>query len=75
MSKTYRPYNPNQMFLLPPSLKDWLPEGHLAYFISDLVDQLDLSAIEQVYEREERGYPPYYPRMIVNSLFPRHIPP
>ena len=54
MSKTYRPYNPNQMFLLPPSLKDWLPEGHLAYFVSDLVDQLDLSAIEQVYEREER---------------------
>jgi hypothetical protein len=42
MSKTYRPYNPDQMYLLPPSLKDWLAEGHLAYFISDLVDQLDL---------------------------------
>jgi transposase len=68
MSKTYRPYNPNQMFLLPPSLKDWLPEGHLAYFVSDLVDQLDLSAIEQVYEREERGYPPYHPRMMVKVL-------
>ncbi len=68
MSKTYRPYNPDQMYLLPPSLKDWLPEGHLAYFISDLVDQLDLSAIEQVYEREERGYPPYNPRMMVKVL-------
>ncbi|MDI6871267.1 MAG: hypothetical protein QME79_07915 [Bacillota bacterium] len=31
-SKTYKPYNPDQLFLLPPSLKDWLPEGHLAYF-------------------------------------------
>jgi len=68
MSKTYRPYNPDQLFLLPPSLKDWLPEGHLAYFVSDLVDQLDLSAIEQVYEREERGYPPYHPRMMVKVL-------
>jgi len=53
MSKTYRPYSPDQMHSLPPSLKDWLPEGHLAYFIGDLVDQLDLSAIEQVYERDE----------------------
>ena len=68
MSKTYRPYNPDQLFLLPPSLKDWLPEGHLAYFVSDLVDQLDLSAIEQVYEREERGYPPYHPRMMAKVL-------
>jgi transposase len=68
MSKTYRPYNPNQMYLLPPSLKDWLPEGHLVYFVSDLVDQLDLSAIENYYEREERGYSPYHPRMMVKVL-------
>jgi hypothetical protein len=33
--------------LLPPSLRDWLPEGHLAYYVSDVVDQLDLSAIER----------------------------
>ena len=45
MSKTYRPYQPEQDFLLPPNLRDWLPEDHLAYFVSDLVEQLDLSAI------------------------------
>lgn len=69
MSKTYKPYNPNQLFLLPPSLKDWLPEGHLAYFIDEVFDELDLSAIEEVYEREERGYPPYHPRMMAKGLF------
>ena len=47
--------------LLPPSLRDWLPEDHLAYFVSDVVEQLDLSAIESVYEEEERGQPPYHP--------------
>ena len=53
---------------MPPSLSDWLPPGHLAYFVSDLVDQLDLSAIESVYEREERGQPPYHPRMMTKVL-------
>lgn len=48
MSKTDRPYQPEQDLLLPPSLRDWLPENHLAYFVSDLVDQLDLSAITAV---------------------------
>lgn len=64
MAKTYRCYEPDQMFLMPPSLRDWLPEDHLAYFVSDLVDGLDLSEIESVYEREERGQPPYHPRMM-----------
>jgi transposase len=68
MAKTYRPYLPEQDLLLPPSLQDWLPEGHLAYFVSDVVDQLDLSAIESYYEKEERGYPPYHPRMMVKIL-------
>ena len=45
MAKTYRPYVPEQALLLPPSLREWLPEDHLAYFVSDLIDQLDLSAI------------------------------
>ena len=58
MAKTYRPYVPEQDLLLPPSLRDWLPEGHLAFFVSDLVEQLDLSAILRVYEDDERGYPP-----------------
>ncbi len=68
MAKTYRPYVPKQDFLLPPSLREWLPEDHLAYFVSDLVDQLDLSAITTVYEEEDRGYPPYHPVMLTKVL-------
>src|ERR1039457_3980675 len=68
MGKTYRAYLPEQDFLLPPSLRDWLPEDHLAYFVSDVVEQLDLSAIESVYEEEERGQPPYHPRMMSKIL-------
>jgi transposase len=68
MAKTYRAYVPEQDLLLPPSLQDWLPEGHLAYFVSDLVDQLDLSAILKEYEEEERGYPPYHPVMLTKVL-------
>lgn len=45
-----------------------MPENHLAYFVSDVVDQLDLSAIESVYEAEERGSPPYHPRMMTKVL-------
>ena len=68
MAKTYRPYVPEQDLLLPPSLRVWLPEDHLAYFVSDLVDQLDLSAIATVYEEEDRGYPPYHPVMLTKVL-------
>jgi transposase len=68
MAKTYRPYVPEQDLLLPPSLRDWLPEGHLAYFVSDLVDQLDLSGITAAYEDEDRGYPPYHPVMLTKVL-------
>jgi transposase len=68
MAKVYRPYFPEQDFLLPPSLREWLPEDHLAYFVSEMIDQLDLSGIEQHYEREERGYPPYHPSMMTKVL-------
>ncbi len=68
MAKTYRPYCPDQMFLLPPSLQDWLPEDHLSYFVSDVVDQLDLTEIESYYEKEDRGQPPYHPRMMTKVL-------
>ena len=67
MSKTFRPYEPDQAFLMPASLREWLPKGHLAYFVSELVDQLDLSNIMSRYE-EERGYPPYHPVMMVKVL-------
>ncbi len=68
MAKTYRPYCPDQLFLLPPSLQDWLPENHLSYFVSDVIDQLDLSAIESYYESDDRGQPPYHPRMMTKVL-------
>ena len=68
MAKTYKTYLPEQDLLLPPSLREWLPENHLAYCVSDVVDQLDLSTIESVYEEEDRGQPPYHPRMMANIL-------
>ena len=67
--KTFRPYDPEQVLLLAPVLQEWLPEGHLAHFVSELVESraLDLSAIYAGYE-EERGYPPYDPRLMVKLL-------
>jgi transposase len=54
--------------LLPPSPMDWLPEGHLARFILDLVKELDLGRIYARYERDLRGFPPYHPQMMVALL-------
>src|SRR5271155_3495403 len=68
MPKTFRTYLPEQNLLLPASLREWLPDDHLCYFVSDVVDQLDLSAIESVYEEEDRGQPPYHPRMMTKIL-------
>ena len=68
MPKGYRPYLPDQDLLLPPSLRDWLPEDHLVYFVSDVVDQLDLSAIHGYYGEEKRGQPPYDPLLMTKLL-------
>jgi transposase len=69
MSKTFRSYTLNQRLLLPPDLREWLPEGHLALFVSDVVDALDLSAIFAVYEQGDgRGQPPYDPALMVKLL-------
>jgi transposase len=68
MAKTYRTYLPEQDLLLPPSLREWLPDDHLVYFVSDVVDQLNLSAIESVYEEDDRGQPPYHPLMMTKIL-------
>jgi len=57
------------MLLLPPSLLDWLPQGHLANFILDVVEQLDLSTIYSSYQGNGRGQPPYEPRMMTALLF------
>jgi transposase len=68
MSKTYRRWDVDQALLLPPSVHELVPAGHLAHFIRDLVrDQLDLSAILDEYA-EERGYPPYHPVMMTALL-------
>ena len=68
MPKGYRPYLPDQDLLLPPSLREWLAEEHLVYFVSDVVDELDLSAIHAVYGEEKRGQPPYDPRLMTKLL-------
>ncbi len=62
--KRFKAYEPKQGYLLPPSPKDWLPEGHLAHFIDQVVDELDLGAIYASYT-EDGGQPPYHPRMMV----------
>src|SRR3954467_15864217 len=68
MGKSYRPYYPDAELLLPPSLRNWLPENHLAYFVSDVVDNLDLTAMDAVYGNEKRGQPPYDPQMMTKVL-------
>ena len=68
-AKSYRPWSPDQSFLLPPSPRDWLPEGHLAYFVLDVVSELDLSSIEsKIHAKDPRGTRPYSPRMMVALL-------
>jgi transposase len=66
--RTFRPYSPRQSFLFPPSPQEWLADDHLAYFILDVVTQLDLSQILAPYEKEERGFPPHHPQMMVGLL-------
>jgi transposase len=69
MAKTFREWNVEQSWLLPPSVMDFVPAGHVAHFVRDTVrEQLDLSAILSPYEQEERGYPPYHPVMMTALL-------
>lgn len=66
--KTFRVYDPQQSFLLPPSLDDWVAPDHLARFVSEMIDDLDLSGILEYYEDELRGQPPYHPVMMTKVL-------
>ena len=68
LTKTCRPYQPEQDLWLPPRLREGLPENHGAYFVSDRGDPLDLSAIYAVYEKDARGQPPYDPRRMTKRL-------
>jgi transposase len=72
MSCKFKPYDRDQAFLLPPSLRDWLPRGDLVYFLIDVVEELDLSDIYRYYEIGEEGrsksasgQPPFHPKMMV----------
>jgi transposase len=68
MTTSYLPYEPRQQELLPPALQDWLPEGHLAYYISDVIDSLDLSAFHARYAGGGPRNQPYHPVMMVKVL-------
>ena len=69
MAKSYLPYRLDERLLLPPDMREWLPEGHLASFVLDVVSVLDLSAIDKVYEaKDDRGRAGYDPRMMVALL-------
>jgi len=68
MTKRYRPFEPKQQLLLPPNLEEWLPEDHLARFVRDVVDALDLGELYAAHQEEDRGYPPYDPRMMTQVM-------
>lgn len=68
MPTCFLPYEPNQTFLLPPSPSEWLPENHLVYFVSDIIDRLDLEKFYARYEGDGRRNQPYDPAMLVKVL-------
>lgn len=69
MSRKFRPYIQDQPMLLPADVGEWLAQGHLAYFVSDVVEALDITALLRVYEsRDGRGQPPYHPLLLLKVL-------
>src|ERR1035437_7016058 len=69
MGQNFLPDTVNQILMFPPSLHDWLPEGHLARFLVDVVSALDLSAIYASYSSKDgRGQAAYAPEMMVRLL-------
>jgi transposase len=68
MATSFLPYEPNQTFLLPPSPSEWLPENHLVYFISDIIDRLDLQKFYARYEGDGRRNQPYDPALLVKVM-------
>jgi len=67
MSAKFIDYDQSTLYLLPPSLQDWLPEDHLARFVVEIVDQLDLGSLKAAYAG--RGSQPYNPEMLLALLF------
>ena len=68
MSREFRRYDPDQSLLLPPSLRDWLPEDHLSHFVSDAIEAMDLSAFYARYGEEGPGNQAFDPRMLLKVL-------
>jgi len=66
--KCFRPFDLRQSRLLPPDLQDWLPEGHLARFVADVMGELDLSGIFAGYSGDGRGQAAYHPQMMAGLL-------
>ncbi len=66
-------YEPDKPLLLPPDIRKWLPEDHLAFFISDMVDSLDLSQITDQYAHENGGHPAYHPAMSYGRMRTKEI--
>jgi transposase len=69
MPTSFLPYEPNQDFLLPPSVSEWLPENHLGYFLSEIIDRLDLQKFYARYEGDGRRNQPFDPAMLVKVLW------
>ena len=68
MRYNFKSYNPKQILLLPPSLDEWLPQNHLARFISEVVDQMDLSELISLYRANGQGSAAYHPAMMTKIL-------
>src|SRR3989344_2716191 len=68
MPTSYLPYVPDQQLLLPHSLQEWLPQGHLAHYINDTIDTLDLSAFFKRYQGGGSRNQPFHPAMMVKVL-------
>jgi len=64
----FQPYDREQLLLLPADMREWVPEGHLAHFICDVVETLDLSEIYADYDGARGGKPPFHPQMTVSLL-------
>lgn len=68
MAANYLPYEPQQMLLLPEAIQEWLPEDHLAHFISETIDTLDLKAFHARYDKDGPRNQPFHPAMMVKLL-------
>ena len=73
MGTTYRTYSPDQQLLLPLDMNQWLAKEHLVWFISDVVDQMDLSAFHAPYQGDGRRNQPYHPVMMVKLLLYAYV--